>query len=122
MKKIYYTWNQLEQDITKIAKILTVTEIKIDGIYGIPRGGLIPAVMLSHKLDIPLVTTLDNKKELLIVDDISDQGKTLKKLFNKKHPKGFVITLWIMNKTKFMPSWYCRIKNENEWVYYPWEI
>jgi len=48
-------------------------------IYGIPRGGLIPAVYLSHMLGmsmthitpIPLV-----RNKLMIVDDIFDTGKT----------------------------------------------
>lgn len=48
-------------------------------IYGIPRGGLIPAVIISHILEIPLVDTINAVicKTLLIVDDLVDSGETL---------------------------------------------
>ena len=54
---------------------------KIDNIFGIPRGGLIPAVYLSHALDLPMVAEVKDARTL-VVDDIADEGKTLKK-FNK---------------------------------------
>ena len=54
------------------------------GVYGPPRGGLIPAVYLSHQLGIPLVETVPklpyearDRSLYLVVDDICDSGKTL---------------------------------------------
>ena len=43
-------------------------------VYGIPRGGLIVAVLVSHKLGIPLITSLRDMygKKFLVVDDIVD--------------------------------------------------
>ena len=40
-----------------------------DSVYGIPRGGLIPAVIISHKLKLPLVQTIG--RNTLVVDDMS---------------------------------------------------
>jgi len=72
-----------------------------DYIVGIVRGGLVPAVYLSHKLKIPMVTVawntrdntrfgnehncwipedINNGTKVLLVDDIVDGGDTIKEL------------------------------------------
>jgi len=73
------TWKQYLKDIDKLASKITE---KFDYIWGIPRGGLIPAVILAHKLDIPLVSdrkmlSMRNDYKLLIVDDLYETGKAL---------------------------------------------
>lgn len=56
-------------------------------IYGVPRGGCIPAVMISHALSIPyipyidvtqieLFIDVDSSEWILAVDDIFDSGRT----------------------------------------------
>ena len=64
---------------------------QVDFVIGMSRGGLIPAVLVSTKLDKPLVTAYINKKDeiffdrlewikdkkVLIVDDIVRSGKTM---------------------------------------------
>ena len=55
MTKEYITWNKIEKAIDVIdEKIPKELKNQVRGIYGIPRGGLIPAVMLSHRLKIPI--------------------------------------------------------------------
>ena len=49
----------------------------IDSVTGIARGGLIPAVMVSHKLDLPYVDAVG--PNTLVIDDIADSGVTLEK-------------------------------------------
>ena len=44
--KVYISWKNVEQLIQKIAEQINKDEIKF--ISGLSRGGLIPAVMLSH--------------------------------------------------------------------------
>lgn len=46
-------------------------------IYGIPRGGVPVAVILSSKLGLPLVDEV--QPDSLVVDDLVDSGKTLEK-------------------------------------------
>ena len=75
---------------------------QIDGDYkyiiGVTRGGLIPAVFLSHRLEIPMISinwstrdsgikAIDQSvlnmvkgNKVLIVEDIVDSGETLKQL------------------------------------------
>jgi uncharacterized protein len=84
-----------------------------DVVIGLSRGGLIPAVILSHYLVKPfipvvfsgadgngddkeqtsldLLPELDSTKKYLIVDDICDSGDTLTKMVNHYKDKGIII-------------------------------
>ena len=77
--KEFISWNVVDECVTDIAEHLIRTEIKFDGVYGIPRGGTVLAVMLSHKLDIPFITDLKDGDDYIIIDDIVDTGETLKR-------------------------------------------
>lgn len=54
MKKIYYTWSQIEGACLEIARQMSLTGWRPDYIVGISRGGLIPATLLSHYVGVPL--------------------------------------------------------------------
>lgn len=98
MKKLYYTDEyQINSLIGSIARQATIDRFMPDYVVGITRGGLIPAVKLSHYFAVPLFTLNtsfrdsedvpeSNRKmakdalagsNILIVDDINDTGKTL---------------------------------------------
>ena len=49
------------------------------GVYGIPRGGLIPAAMVAYHLNVPLVSYFRDCDNILIVDDTTLTGRTLRK-------------------------------------------
>lgn len=126
MNKIFYTWTELENAVNYITNQIKERCYQIDAIYGIPRGGLIVAVLLSHKLDKPLILDLliAQDKRILIVDDISDTGKTFLKLFDKLYPREMTyrpITASIHFKpgSRFVPDIYwCETE---DWIVYPWE-
>jgi uncharacterized protein len=104
MKKIYYSWQQVEGAVLELARQINVAGWRPDYIVGLTRGGLVPATMLSHYFGVPMhalsVSLRDNNatsesnlwmaedalvplsgtghaKEILIVDDINDTGATL---------------------------------------------
>ena len=52
-----------------------------DGIYGIPAGGLVPAVYLHYRLKLPLM--LAPTERTLVVDDIVDTGLTMSHYISK---------------------------------------
>ena len=58
--KEFISWNLVDECVTDIADYLRQTNVKYEGVYGIPRGGVVLAVMLSHKLDITYLANLDN--------------------------------------------------------------
>ena len=45
---------------------------EIDSVYGIPRGGLVPAVYLSHLLKLPMNGFKPGGKNPIVIDDIAD--------------------------------------------------
>jgi hypoxanthine phosphoribosyltransferase len=100
-KNVYISWKQIHEDIDVLANNIK----NIDAIIGVGRGGLIPATLLSYKLnvkvinnfqlqsyddrDIPeafklwqapeehFVKTFSGNATILVVDDLCDRGKTL---------------------------------------------
>jgi hypoxanthine phosphoribosyltransferase len=118
MEKIYLTWKDIEDAVESIAYRIKTSNIKIDSISGLPRGGLIPAVMLSHKLNIPLHSLSTPPGNILVVDDICDSGKTLSQFKFESH----VYTATIHHKQTACcePTfWYSLVRDA--WIVYPWE-
>lgn len=56
MRKIYVSYDDMEKHILNIVKQLNDDNWRPDYIVGITRGGLLPAVLLSHYLSIPMFT------------------------------------------------------------------
>ena len=97
MKKVHYEYNQIQRWCNRIAMDILKTDWRPDYIVGLTRGGLVPGVILSHILDVPMHTLkvqlrdgdtdtetnawipedVTDGKNVLIVDDINDTGETL---------------------------------------------
>ncbi len=124
--KIYLSWKYIDNAIIDLEEKLSNTHI--DSIIGIPRGGLIPAVMLSHRLNKPLYL-FPNKKQtgsVMLVDDIVDSGHTLKQHLSyilSNYPaitKVITASINITAKTTFIPDFYHE-KFTDKWLVYNWE-
>jgi len=89
---------------------------KIRNIYGIPRGGLVPAVYLSHLLGLPIVIE-PTGKETLVVDDICDTGKTLGAY---QHFGYTTATLYYHKQSPVEPNIWIYEKKD-QWIQFPWE-
>ena len=72
--KIYLEWSEIHECVKIICTKIFMDYPNIDSVMGIPRGGLIPAVMISHELGLPL--ELNPGKNTLVVDDINETGYT----------------------------------------------
>ena len=101
MKKIYYSWQDVENQTQEILRQLQRDAWRPDYVVGLTRGGLVPANLISQYLEVPMETlkvslrdggqTESNcwmaedafgykqeiAKNILIVDDINDSGATL---------------------------------------------
>ena len=107
MKKIYYSWKDVQGAVLEIARQMSIDDNwRPDYIVGITRGGLIPATLLSqytgikmHTLNVSLRDNQESEsnlwmaddafgfnaenigdpccKNILIVDDINDEGNTI---------------------------------------------
>jgi len=118
------SWDEYIQMIYDLGAYIDRSEgfiNNISGIYGVPRGGLIIATLLSHKHNVPLITNpsaVFNDKRILVVDDIADSGKTLVE-FKEVGLK--IACLHINPGTMIMPDYYLRT-NEGMWIGYPYEM
>jgi xanthine phosphoribosyltransferase len=101
MKKIYYTWQDVEHQTQEILRQLQLDAWRPDYVVGLTRGGLVPANLISQYLGCRMETLkvslrdgnecesnlwmaedafghdMEQPKNILIVDDINDTGATL---------------------------------------------
>jgi len=116
--KIYLNWDEIERLTNLLSVKIKMKHFQIDSIMGLPRGGLVPSVILSHKLNLPLVQKIS--QNTLIVDDICDSGNTFVKIY-KKHPNLKFACLHFKPHTSiFNPTVYSQEVGD-EWIVYPWE-
>lgn len=85
--------------------------------------GLIFAILLSHKMNIPLLQApIEN---CIIIDDICDTGESLVH-YNKNSsgidkPKYHITTMFYKSNELVEPEFWIKEK-ENKWIVYPWEV
>ena len=132
---IKYKKKDFDKDIDTLVAKINKSKVKFNYIVALSRGGLIPGVVLSHKLDVRLVpinwSTRDNPmdreyncwipedinegKKILVVDDIIDSGEALRTMFedwnssvcNKLNTENIYIASLIYNKDQsIVPNFY----------------
>ena len=113
ISKVYLEWSEIHELVNILCKKIITEYPIIDSVMGLPRGGLIPAVMISHELGLPYV--IHPGKNTLVVDDINDTGHTL-----SKAPGVYHAVLHHKPTSKFKPNFYAKEVGE-EWLVYPWE-
>ncbi len=142
------TWNQIYNMLLNIADKIRKTGFKPNIIVGVSRGGWPPARVLSDLLDTPnlanvrvefylsvaetigeptlaqpISTNITNKK-VLIVDEVSDTGKSLKLV--KKHAQEQdakevrIATVYYKPWSVIKPDYY--EKETSHWIVFPWEV
>lgn len=121
------TYRDIEKAVDKIAN--QIKDLPVQAIYGVPRGGIIPAYMLSKKINLPLIENLKadfvNRKDnfVLILDDIEDSGKTIAKyydMFKKAGVPAILAVLVTKEKKYFAKHWAISCPGDT-WVNFPWE-
>jgi uncharacterized protein len=114
---------------TIIANCLGVREVYSFGVRSYPddkyessAGSPVTYQDMIH----PGSTFLRETKSTLIVDDISDKGKTLhfvtSKIYNTKPGAANIVrtaSLFIKKETTFIPDWYAMVSDK--WIVFPWE-
>ncbi|MCE4607069.1 MAG: hypothetical protein F7B59_07065 [Desulfurococcales archaeon] len=143
----YVSWGDIEKYSRIVAEKTSTDKYKVDVIIGIMRGGIIPARLIAdylgvrnlgtievmfyqrpgetrHKPVIRQPLTLDiSDKNILIVDDVSDTGKSLQvavsaiTLYGPSQIK--TATLYLKPWTTFIPDYYGA--SVTKWIVFPWE-
>ena len=135
---VNYPWNTIDDLVKEVAN--RASSFKPTHIVGITRGGLIPAVMLSHSFDLPMetlgVSFRDNRAthhtkfkpiddaRYLIVDDINDSGTTFKVVSDIFRNRRLIFaTSALINKEKsgFDVDFYGEMFYYDDWINFPWE-
>ncbi len=115
---------------------------KWDGILAITRGGLVPAGVLAQSMDIRRIEVINLKsyeeksqgkleqlnaptvpndgENWLVVDDLSDTGKTLK-FVRAIYPKAVFVTLMVKPKGEDAVDLYSAKFPQDLWLHFPWE-
>lgn len=136
---IVLSWSDIQQDTLLLAEKLR--NHQWDRIYAVSRGGMIPAALIAYDLEIRHIDTIcvksyDSRKQgefelikspvqedmhnILIVDDISDSGKTAE-LIKKFYPETSYAALYVKRAGKDDVDYYIREYPEEKWIAFPWE-
>ena len=141
-----YTWNDFDKDIDILVKKIKDSKVNFNIICGIIRGGLPIATALSHKLKLPVETTLislrdskarrdywildalDDNKTILFADDICDSGATFSWILGQYSIKKRNLLSQVKfasliqdNDAKTKADFYGRLKENKNWIKFPWE-
>lgn len=114
MEKTFVTWQEVEKFVKELKD--NFKETKFTGVYGIPRGGCVLAVLISHYLDIPFLAA--PFEGCLVVDDISDSGITLQHYQECGYK---IATMFYHKDTRVVPD-FCVAEKSDSWIVFPWEM
>ncbi len=144
------SWRCVVHDTEKISRLIKTSGYNSQIVVAIGRGGLVPARILCDYLHIKDLTAIKvehwgavatpdkqaiikfplnadiKDKRVLLVDDITDTGETLR--VSLEYLKGFgpqeIRTAVIIHKTTsdFIPDYYSRRIIKWRWVTFPWHV
>lgn len=112
-KKVYVTWSDVDEFITLLSSHMNMK--LFTGVYGPARGGLIFAVIISNKFNLPFLGA--PQIGCLCVDDICDTGDTALAWRNKGYT---IATMFYKKGSKVVPD-YWMMEKEDKWIVFPWE-
>ena len=109
----HLSWAEFDQAVDRI--VGSCRGCRFAGVHGIPRGGLVLAVALSHRLDLPLLQT--PQPGCLLVDDVYETGLTLAPYRELADAR---VVVWV---SKVEPQWWqaVEVMSSSEWLVFPWE-
>ncbi|MEB3755667.1 MAG: hypothetical protein GSR79_02215 [Desulfurococcales archaeon] len=143
----YVSWSDIEKYSRIIAEKVSADKYVVDAIIGIMRGGIVPSRIIADYLGVRNLGTIEvmfyqrpgetrhkpvirqpltlniSDKNILIVDDVSDTGKSLQvalsaiTLYGPSQIK--TATLYIKPWTTFIPDYYGA--SATKWIVFPWE-
>jgi xanthine phosphoribosyltransferase len=140
------SWDQFHRDARALAwRLSGVGQWK--AIVCITRGGLVPAAIISRELGIRVIETvsvasyhdyanqgqlkvlkeissplLENEgADVLIVDDLTDTGKTAA-VVRAMMPKAHFATIYAKPKGRPLVDTFVTEVSQDTWIYFPWDM
>ena len=148
IKYVNISWDQIDEYCNKISEDIKKMKISFDMIVAVGRGGMIPARILSDRLDVRNVQLFSIRlykgitqrnttptvgsfsvdiqgKNILLVDDILDSGITIETVINYMNSKRPVsvktVTIMCKKSNKRKPTFFAEQCEDDEWIVFPWE-
>ena len=141
------SWDQFHRDARALAWRLAGQNGDWRAIVCITRGGLVPAAIISRELGIRLIETVciasyhdyteqgdlkvlkeispdllaDDGSGVLIVDDLTDTGKTAA-IVRAMMPKAHFTTVYAKPKGRPMIDTFVTEVSQDTWIYFPWDM
>jgi len=141
------TWEKIYELLLNLANQIKKAGFKPDMIVGVARGGWLPARILSDLLEIPEIANVKAEfylsvaetkgepvitqpvsvqvkgKKVLVVDDVTDTGKSLALVRDHLKEKGAtaikMATIYYKPWSILTPDWF--EKKTRCWIIFPWE-
>ncbi|MCC6052005.1 MAG: phosphoribosyltransferase [Fervidicoccaceae archaeon] len=142
------TWNDIQQALFHIAEQINHSGVNVQVVVGVLRGGWIPARIIADLLGVsevgaieikfykgigergerpvitqPLITDVRGK-EVLIIDDVADTGKSIQTATTVVGLHGAktirTATLYIKPWSTIKPDFY--YAETDRWIVFPWEL
>jgi hypoxanthine phosphoribosyltransferase len=140
--KEYYSWRQIELLIKTVADKILRSNKRYDAILGITNGGIIPARLIAHELDINHISfipfrskklhkeempSLLESKKYLVIDDIYDTGNIFSVASNEVGKFNCDFAFLVRRSADdggggcSGETYVGEILNHKKWIVFPWE-
>lgn len=141
------SWDQFHRDARALAWRLAGTGNSWKAIVCITRGGLVPAAIISRELGIRVIETVSvasyhdytsqgdlhvlkeisapllekDGEDVLIVDDLTDTGKTAA-IVRAMMPRAHFATVYAKPKGRPLVDTFVTEVSQDTWIYFPWDM
>ena len=141
------SWDQFHRDARALAWRLSGKAESYRAIVCITRGGLVPAAIISRELGIRVIETVgvasyheyteqgemavlkpispdlatNDGEGILIVDDLTDTGKTAA-IVRAMVPKAHFATVYAKPKGVPLVDTFVTEVSQDTWIYFPWDL
>ena len=146
-KSFPVSWDQFHRDARALAWRLASQRDDWRAIVCITRGGLVPAAIIAREIGTRLIETVciasyheyseqgelrvlkeispellkDEGDGILIVDDLTDTGKTAG-LVRTMLPKAHFATVYAKPKGRPLVDTFVTEVSQDTWIYFPWDM
>ncbi|OXT00250.1 xanthine phosphoribosyltransferase [Notoacmeibacter marinus] len=143
------SWDQFHRDARALAWRLSAREQPFRALVCITRGGLVPAAIVSRELNIRTIETVcvvsytgeigteqnqlrllkeidesirsDGGRDVLIVDELTDTGRTAS-FVREMLPQAHFATVYAKPAGRPLVDTYITEVSQDTWIYFPWDL
>lgn len=120
------SWIQVEHACHMVISAIT-RDNRVRGLsiaVPIARGGLIPGCIVAYALDLKIgfpdeSNEVDTRRDMIVIDDICDTGKTFK-ILRARFPDALYVAAFAKPAGVVLCDYYGMLVPQDNWVVFPW--